>query len=207
MRVWKPDPAWTGEDAFLIGGGASLRGFPFKRLEGHHVIGCNDAFRLGASICPICHFSDAAWWQKSKHDLLAYGGVMISSAPSIKNIKEQRFYHVHREKHGLHDGDRIGWNYSTGAAAINLALLFGARRVFLLGFDLQLVNSQSHWHRCHKKVTKESSFVRFMRGFDDVFRTLPQVFPGREVINVTNGESRLNHFPMVAIPELISQLA
>lgn len=43
---------------------------------------------------------------------------------------------------------RAGTN--SGFQAIGLALLWGAERVILLGYDMQLTDGKSHWHGDHK---------------------------------------------------------
>jgi hypothetical protein len=42
--------------------------------------------------------------------------------------------------------DAIGWNGNTGAAAINLALIMGARRIYLLGFDMDSDADALNWY-------------------------------------------------------------
>jgi hypothetical protein len=41
---------------------------------------------------------------------------------------------------------------NSGFQAVGLALLFGAARVILLGFDMQLTGRQSHWHGDHPNL-------------------------------------------------------
>lgn len=45
------------------------------------------------------------------------------------------------------DSIRLGGN--SGFQALGLALLFGAERVILLGYDMQLTNKRTHWHGDH----------------------------------------------------------
>lgn len=210
MRVWSPDPSWTGRDAYLIGGGASLLGFPFGLLNGRCVIGCNEAFRLGVGVCPIAHFSDATWWHRAKWDLEKYqesGGTVLCSSPSLKHIRQGGFYYVHREKSGVLTNGAVGWNYSTGASAINLALQFGASRVFLLGYDLSQTGARTHWHNRYPKQTKEACFHRFLRGFSCVAAQYQGAFPGTQVVNVVGpAGSRLEGFSTMSLAEMVAAL-
>ncbi len=51
---------------------------------------------------------------------------------------------------GLGDGDRIHLNGNSGMQALNLAALFGARRIVLLGFDMRLgAGGRKHWFGDH----------------------------------------------------------
>ena len=194
MDLWTPTREWEGQDAYLIGGGPSLTGFDFSRLAGSNVIGCNDAFHLGAEIVTFCIFGDPSWWQKVKWELEKFEGRVVTNAPTILPYKVPGLLKMLRERDGIHSGSTLGWNYSTGAAAINLATSLGAHRIFLLGYDLGNAGSKSHWHAHNGKVTQDYAFKRFMRGFDMVKQHLPE---GVEVLNVTDGTTKLEAFPKI----------
>ena len=61
MPEWKPEPIWKDQEAFIIGGGPSLRDFDWSLLRDKNTIGCNNAFRLGPDICKICLFVDCGF--------------------------------------------------------------------------------------------------------------------------------------------------
>jgi hypothetical protein len=195
-KFWIPDPIWKDEDAIIIGGGTSLASFDFARLAGRNVIGVNDAFKLGNRIVQCCIFGDASWYHKNESMLPSAGMPIISVAPALTDLQFPWLHHLPREKSGLHK-DRCGWNFCTGAAAVNLALLFGARRVFLLGFDMQSgADGRPHWHYYNDHKIKEFSFHRFQQGFNAIAADLVK-FPGVRVFNVTEGGSRLAVFQKI----------
>jgi hypothetical protein len=107
-----------------------------------------------------------------------------------------------RQDEGL-SKTRLAWNANTGAAAINLALILGASRVFLLGYDccMDVENSarpeSTHWHDRRIEVPQQQHYDRFLNGFRQVAAALPVVFPGRKVFNVSEGSSRIGCFPVV----------
>lgn len=193
--LWKPDKEWDGQDAYLIGGGASLRGFDFRRLEGRNTIGCNDAFRYGPSIIKYTLFGDASWWHKNKFALEKAGMPIITCAPSLQTLNAPWLRIMKRQKVGLHEGHLLGWNYSTGGSAINLALTLGAKRIYLLGFDVCLVDGKSHWHDgLRTGLTRDSVFERFIRGFKCIAEHLELPQWDAEVFHVIDGESKLPWF-------------
>lgn len=199
MNLWTPNShEWQGQDAHLIGGGPSLKGFDFSRLKGRNVIGCNDAMHLGAEIVSYVIFGDSGWWQRNRFELERYRGKVVSVAPSLLEYNLPNIFKMRRERDGVHMGSTLGWNYSTGAAAINLAISLGATRIFLLGYDLGKQARTTHWHIYNQKDIVESVFERFLRGFACVRQHLP---PGVEVINVTDGSSRLLCFPRISFEE------
>lgn len=191
---------WAGQPAFLIGGGASLKGFDFSLLKGQHTIGINHAFRLGKEIIEICFFGDATFLHHAIREMNSFGGRVVTCAPTLQAFQVNWLEKVNREDQGLHR-EALGWNLNSGAAAINLAILLGATTIYLLGFDCQLNDSRSHWHDKAKVITEEASFQRFMRGFANVKSDLYK-FPDVKIFNVSDGTSRLDIFPMISFAEL-----
>jgi len=197
MSGWLPIPAWRGQDCYIIGGGPSLRQFDWQLLRGKHTIGCNDAFRLGPDICNVCVFGDLKFWEAYKLQLRMYGGMVVTNCPALYKASIPWLRCMKRKARGLFL-DALGWNASTGAAAANLALLMGAQRVFLLGFDMAMGKDGPNWHDHQLQEVTPASYDRFRSQFAYVKRDLERLWPTREVINVTDG-SRLDVFPKVSV--------
>jgi len=200
MPNWIPKPEWKGQSAFLIGGGSSLRGFDFGLLRGKNTIGCNDAYRLGPEIIQYCLFADPSFWGKNREGLAGFKGKVVTCAAVLHNNPIPWLLQMRRIRDGLHEENILGWNYSTGAAAINLAISLGAHRIFLLGYDLGILpNGEngkpvSHWHDAHPTPPREQAYLRFLRGFHTLAASLKR-YPHVEVLNVTDGSSKLDIFP------------
>lgn len=199
-----PLPAWTG-DVFLIGGGPSLRGFDFEQLGLLPTIGCNQAFLLGPEICKVCIFGDYKFWAHFARPLSDFTGWVAS--PRHTMTKQADWIHFfERQDEGL-SKSKLAWNANTGAAAINLALILGASRVFLLGYDCCMDSENSakpestHWHDKRIEVPQPQHYERFLNGFRQVAVALPVVFPGRQVFNVSNGMSRIDCFPFLTFED------
>lgn len=195
---------WQGEDAFIIGGGASLKTFDFPWLQGRRVLGVNDAFRIGP-VCSRIIFADDGFWKTNKWELEAYantGGMVYSLAPTTEQVNLPWLHQLKRGGSGLSRGPEvIGWNHNTGASALNVALIMGARRVFLLGFDMTDIRGATHWHNRRPGPTPVASFVRFLSMFIPVSAQLNK-FPGQTVFNVTDGISKLEGFPKITVAEM-----
>ena len=202
MPLLSPLPDWTAEDVFIIGGGHSLKGFDWNLLRGRCTIGCNQAFKLGAAICNIATFGDYDFWTHYKDELETYKGWVATNYLTMNTPPWLRFYP--RIDRGLGNGvEGLAWNNNTGALAVNLALVLGARQVFLLGFDMRMESKEkSHWHDERINDPSEESYLRFIAGFENLKRDLPVVFPGREVYNITDGTSLLKVFPEKSFPEV-----
>lgn len=190
-------PNWGGADAYVIGGGHSLKTFDFDQLRPLNVIGCNQAFRLGAEICKVCIFGDFKFWYTFQPQMSSsYEGYVATDYRT--NTCPVWLHAFTRLNEGLcPPGNTLAWNTCTGASAINLALMMGAKRVFLLGYDCQLgpKPEESHWHDAAIEVPKAEHYQKFMRGFQNIADKLGEVYPGTQVINVNEGTSRVQCFP------------
>ena len=188
MPPWVPEESWSGQDVFIIGGGNSLREshFDWNLLKPERTIGVNDAYLLGPEICKVCFFSDARFWKANEKALAKFAGLVFTCYPQLYKTKIPWLWTIHRENQGLWHKS-VGFNGNTGATAINLAFLFGAMRVFLLGFDMKLVAGKPHWH--DNLLTKQSlnptTYQDFVRRFRFLVRDWKLKFPDRQIINLT----------------------
>lgn len=197
---WQPEPLWEGLDAFIIGGGHSLREFDFDLLKHEHVIGCNNAYQFGPEICNICIFGDRTWLDHHKNRLQNYvdkGGFVVTNDTHLANTGLPWLHWTRRRVRGLHL-DALGWNRNTGASAINLGLLLGAVNVYLLGFDRTIDKVKGpNWHT--EILDKPDANVHRRMSIADAYmkRDLKSKFPGRQVWNVTDA-SDLNVWPKIS---------
>ena len=202
MARWVPTKEWAGQPAYIIGGGPSLARFNWDLLKPRNTIGCNAAYLLGPEICKVLVFGDQVFYDRFEDEMSVFGRPVVTSVPSFLASNLEWLTCLKRQLIGLStDPCWLGWNMSTGAAALNLALLMGATRVYLLGFDMKLGGLlQPNWHNrviCQPNV---EVYKRFMEGMNEVARELPLKYPGCEIWNVTDG-SELNSFPKVGLDE------
>ena len=204
LTRWTPTPIWKAQEVYLIGGGDSLRGFDWKLLQGLHVIGLNAAVYLGVGVCSHLLFGDTKFFKKHEDALERFardGGKVITTSRAMKvQYCPEWLHQVKKQLKGL-SKDRVAWNSSTGAAAINLAFLMGAQTVYLLGFDMKdSSEGRSNFHNAYSQGTKPVAYLRFIRGMKNLKKALPEVFPGRQVINLTE-DSTLEEFPKESLRE------
>lgn len=185
---------------YILGGGPSLCGFDFEQLRGRNVIGCNSAFLpLGVGIVPITFFSDKKWhdtFHKPIAQYVAAGGEVFTQCEALVAYSDYPYLKIlKRRPRGLHN-DAIGFNGNSGCSAVNLALILGAQRVLLLGFDCRppAINGRSHWHDCRIEAPKAEVYRNFMKGWADISVQLPKSYPGCEIINL-GPDSEIPFFP------------
>lgn len=96
---------------------------------------------------------------------------------------------------------RICGGNNSGFQAINLAYHFGARRIILLGYDMQFTGGKTHWHGDHPKgLANPSEFSRFLQHFPALAAGCKQA--GVEVINCTR-QTALEAFPRADLHEAL----
>jgi hypothetical protein len=202
MPKWNLQLDWKDKDIFIIGGGASLKGFDWNLLRSELTIGCNGNFILGPEICKICFFGDYKFFRKYVQELsnFATKGIVVTNHQKFLKCCPDWLHVFPRTAHGLHT-DSLGWNSNTGASAINLALLFGAKKVYLLGFDMKLSKEKkNNWHDKGVDRANAAVFRTFLRNFVYVCKDWKSKFADREIINITD-DSELNCFPKIGVKE------
>jgi enoyl-CoA hydratase/carnithine racemase len=96
----------------------------------------------------------------------------------------------------------IATGSNSGYQAINIAVLAGAKRILLLGYDMKFAaGKKSHWHGGHPLQMPEGAYTRYARKFKTMLPQLERL--GVAVINCTPG-SAIDAFPRGDIASLLS---
>lgn len=216
MNYWHVPREWGGETAFIIGGGPSLTRLGhdavLAEIEGRHpVIAINNGYEI-APWADVLWWSDARWLEDNWHDLHRHRGWCKATRQraSLRGVKRRDIpawmkwvRHLRcRPEAGLSlEPDTICGRHG-GHHAINLAVLFGAKRVVLLGFDLhEREPGGFNWHRKHKRPTPAHNYGSVYRA--DLEKTAPILRKqGIEVLNANPG-SALRCFPFIDPRELL----
>ena len=197
-----------------MGGGPSL---PLllenKVFDQCPVIAVNDAFRFGSWI-DVCFFGDTKWYWWNKEDLKAFTGLKVTCNrmrdprkavgeifPTVEGEPDLRIVQYSNGYGICSEPNKVYFNSSSGAAAINLAWHLGARKVVLVGYDMRVINNSRNW-RPHPNVIPGSTpkgFKHFIKPFDRIARDAKRL--KLKVVNATP-ESGLQHFPFVELEQL-----
>ena len=225
-QYWKIPKIWQDEDVWILGGGPSVtkqfnipeavvgavmnKELPLSvysqylhPIHNKHVIGVNIAYMIGTWMDMI-FFGDKAFFLFHQHGLSAYPGIKVSSHPKTQGLEWVNY--VPRERYhltGLSPNPRtICWNANSGAAAIDVAVHAGAKRVLLLGMDMQVDEvGRQHWHdEYHTPKMKKQPFDTHLRAFPDIAKDAQA--KGVEIINVSP-DSAIHSFPKVTLKEVL----
>lgn len=194
VRDWRVPRIWPGETVVIIGGGPSLTDAQIREARRFRRIAVNDAFIKDPGADVVC-WGDQKWFLGNRHELLKHEGEFkIGWRP----VPEPADYTIHLLKHA-HSPPNISTDpgvvraCNSGVGAMNLAFLFGAKRILLIGFDMkQGEGGRNNWHDRHKRFNRVRTSPEKYR---QVF--IPECggaanFLGRagvEVINCTPGSA------------------
>lgn len=206
--LWKVPRMWEDGTCFILGGGPSLlKQFevpeeivkdvylgkltpsaysPYlEPIHKQHVIAVNVAYKIGPWI-DMMIFGDTSTWVEDKAGILGFRGLKITCS-DMKDRTSNLKYLGRDPKHKIGittDPSLIGWNKNSGAAAINLAVHTGVKRIILLGFDMTLDQGQNqHWHKLYASPLNQTNsiFRKHLLGFPQIKKDLDVL--GIEVIN------------------------
>lgn len=196
---------WNDETVYIVGGGPSLLDEDLSLIHNKKVLGVNQAFELGDWV-DVCYSGDKRWYGWNHKRLRRYPGTMITSYPNFTPKPLVPTINVGRvSAYGIIDKTPklIAWNGNSGATAINVAYWLGARRIFLVGFDMRRIGNKYNWHDRYPKKGRNpktqrypNPYMRFMKCWRQVAIDAKRL--GIEIINTTP-DSRLklfNHIPL-----------
>lgn len=209
---------WLDETVFVVGGGPSLLGMDLQPIHVCPVLGVNNAFELGLWV-DVTFFGDKRWFEINKDRLLAHPSLVVTCNPWSMFTMMNRVKQLPKAgRNGLYwkGQDKLCWNQNSGAAAINLAVLLGAKRIVLLGFDMKVDEAKGYrgghnWHAYHEQLNsvprKQIYGDRFLDGFKRIKADLEtmnsELGTEVEILNATP-DSAMDLFPMVKLEEVLA---
>jgi hypothetical protein len=173
------------------------------------LIAVNDAWRL-LPFADVLYACDGAWWDMHKGcpgfqgEKWSSHGIPGRVRHNDKTVQAKRYALNLIEgadgKGFSFDPGRIHYGSNSGFQAVNLALLWGALRVILIGFDMQPRDGKRHFFGDHPGgLRNTSNYSGFIRAFETAAKKLP---PHIEILNATPG-SALRCFPMVDLADAL----
>jgi hypothetical protein len=194
---WPFPPIWKDETVFILGGGPSVSDFPTHVLNTKKVIGCNNAYVYGEGIVDLLIFGDEKWYEYHRLDgwITNFRNPVISNCFDMKDVPGVIW--APRKNNGYFI-DALGWNGNTGSSAINLALILGAKRICLVGFDMKFsTEGFSNWHPNFVDTPVQANYDRYLKAMGETVSQIEEKWPGVEIINL-NPDSALNLFPKMS---------
>lgn len=184
----------------LIAGGPSLSQRDVNYCRGRsRVIAINDAYRL-APWADALYACDASWWDVHR-GVTSFAGAKYSHSRDAA-IKWGLWWVDGRAAPGLSADPRyIHLGGNGGYQAMGISKHFGAKKLVLLGFDMQDTGGRSHWFGDHpEECRKARAFPKWIKNFEGAVPNLQAA--GITVINASR-ETALTCFKRLAIEDAL----
>jgi len=186
-----------------VAGGPSLtREDARRRLNAPGVfhLAINDAYRLipEAALLYAC---DRRWWRWHEGGVANFRGLKVTTDRHAATEHPDLLWVEGAHQPGLsRDRARIHYGQNGGYQAINLAYHLGARRIVLLGYDLQRgPGGETHWfgHHPDRAVSAYASWLPLFRRL-----AVELAAEGIEVINCSRATA-LDAFPREPLEDVL----
>ena len=197
---------WAGQTAICCATGPSLtpEDVAYCRRRGR-VVAINDAYRL-APWADVLYACDPSWWLEHEPHLADVTGAWWTMqhqhwTPARVARWPRMRYAAQGPVHGLASvPGQIAYGRNSGYQALGLAVLFGAARIILLGYDMGIDRGgRTHFFGHHRR-RNVSPYHLFLAAFATVAEPLRA--RGVEVINCST-TSHLTMFPRAAVRDVL----
>lgn len=197
--LWKVPKIWNG-DCYIIGGGPSINLLDINKLKNKRVIGINNAYKI-APFIDILYFMDCSWYKWHKENLINFKGIKVTTCHECVNVKGIKFLKTGKKNAFDIRPEYLSRGNNSGVGGASVAIKLGAKRIFLLGFDMHFPRGESNFHKDHKKVVAEERYTNeFLKSFSEFKKNLDEM--NVEIINATPG-SHLKLFPIIDPNEIL----
>lgn len=182
-------------------------------------IAVNCAYRR-APWADLVFWCDSKWVNEHGQELSSFGGIKVTTAVQCLTKGPTGVHVIHQlPGYGIStDPKSVKFAKSSGATAINLATLLGARKIILFGFDMRRWSAQEvaeklgsqdarlqcNYHTRYKEPSpKKNPYQDFLMVFEFIEPALRSL--GIEVVNATPGSS-LFRFPIRDPREVLAEI-
>jgi hypothetical protein len=169
------------------------------------VIVVNATYKL-APWADVMYAADHTFWRVYIEDVRRrFQGELWSVSEQARDMFGTFWMRCGRQLGFNEAPDTINGGGNSGHQAIHLAATFGAKRIALVGFDMQRTGGKEHWHGPHEgKLPSGKGFPAWIRNMEPLARDLKA--RGVEVVNCSRATA-LNCFPRATIEEFFGDEA
>lgn len=167
----------------LVGGGPSLNECPIRLGLSYpqvHYLAINDAYRLIPE-SKLFYACDYRWWEWNYEAMHSLPGIKLTIDPAAAQRWSDLYCYTGLDGVGLCKlPNTVHTGKNSGYQALNVAYHCGAKRIILLGYDLQKTNQQTHWFLNHQGTAK-AQYSKWISLFEPLAKDLLEA--GIEVVN------------------------
>lgn len=149
----------------------------------------------------MIYFADHHWWtwHKDRKKFIEHPATKVSIQNTGAMVDDAD---VHMLRNGGTEGisadpKAIRTGQNGGYQAINIAILAGASRILLIGYDMKYTGGRSHWHGDHPVTVPEAWYSSYKKHFERLAKAPPV-----PIINCTL-DTAIEGFPRGEIEEVL----
>ena len=208
----------SSDICFVVGGGPSLNGFDFNQLSGYDTIAVNKAVEYIHNptyfiTTDYSYFTKATLPIERINQKVKYSYFVANMVPKymkfqngyVTDTRNNSTYSNLFKYHGVIESNHTEGFGSTisefcngansGHCGIQLALLAGYKKIYLLGFDLN-DSGQTHFHQSYAQKHQDSFKVKAKGYANTLLNSLSNYQGSQEIINLSSN-SVLNNLPYI----------
>jgi len=170
--------------AIASGPSLTLQDCELVRKSGHPTVVTNTTFRL----CPwadVLYGFDSRWWKEYEEELKTFNGEKLAASSIAAN------YGAHWKP--------VGYRNS-GVCAIALAMVRGASKVVMLGYDVGFWDGRKHWHEDYADLPNATTIEEWPAQFAHLAKQAR--LRGVEIVNASR-RTALGCFPLVPLDQAL----
>jgi hypothetical protein len=180
---------WKGQTVVCMASGPSMTAEDAEYCRGKaKVITVNTTYRL-ATWADAHYSSDHDWWKAHLAEMnsICKGEFWTGHKEFIDKNMHHCPYNKKIEGLSTNQGV-ISWGGNSGFCAVGLAFQFGAKRIILVGYDMNNESGQGHWHGAHADaIRKDFNFPKWVNHFTRAYADFKRL--GIQVINCSRETS------------------
>ncbi len=191
---------WPDSTVVVLANGPSLTPEDVDACRGQHVVAIKDTVRL-APWAEVLYGCDAKWWRAHPETAALacpkFGLEPVQGREDVQILRNAGEAGVESSPDGLRT------LRNSGGQAINLAVHLGARRIVLLGYDMQPEAGRHRWfgrHVYHHGADHAPPYELFLRMMPTLIEPLRAL--GVTVINASR-TTALDIFPRLPLAEAL----
>lgn len=199
---------WRNQAVAVVASGPSVKKDEVASLKGRiKVIAIKENYDI-APWADVVYGCDAPWWRNARN-LPKYMGLKVSASqdlrvqfPDIKLVTLEKYDDFIR----FAPLGQIGAGGNSGFQAVNLAVQFGAKKILLIGFDMDHRARHPHWYGRNNGPGRTNpdhfNYDRWRKAFTQSSASLRDA--GVEVINASP-VSALKCFDRLSVIETLER--
>lgn len=188
---------WAGRTVVIAASGPSLTPEQIAEASASSAVRVviNTTYKSFPS-ADLLYACDGTWWDAYQGAPDFPGAKWSQDGPASERYGLRRVRAAVGQAFSL-DPTRIGTGANSGFQAVNIAVLAGAARVLLIGFDMGLDQGRTHHHGDHPgglNNPNEAQAERWRSAFEDAAETLRRANHPVEIVNCSR-RTALSCFP------------